>query len=80
MIKIATKKDWIRFILNNHNIYNTKETLTSILKSTNVEPKELLLDLEPWFETNNWWDDEKFVQSMKEAGVKFPVEIRKLKI
>lgn len=71
----VTKEDWVRFIFSNHNIFNTKETLHSIMHNVSVKPDELNLSLEPWFETNNWWDDSKFIETLKEVGVLFPQEI-----
>jgi hypothetical protein len=70
-----TKDDWVRFVFSNHSIFNTKEALHSIMHSVNITLDELKPSLEPWFETNNWWDDSKFIETLKEVGVVFPQEI-----
>ena len=74
-----TKKDWIRFILSNHKLYNTKQKLSDILTQLDLNPEDINLAIEPWFETNNWWDDVKFVQALHDIGVVFPHEIQIIK-
>ena len=70
-----THNDKVRFVLSNHDIYNTVDALSMIIHTLIINPSQIDLTQESWWQTNNWWDDKAFVQSLQDIGVKIPSEI-----
>ena len=66
---IITTYHKIRFILNNHVIYNTKEKLEDIMKAWCIEAKDIDVSYEVWWGSNKWWEDTEFMQALSEVGV-----------
>ena len=72
IMEILTKTSKIRFILSNHKSCKTVEKLVEILKALNISVGEFDIDVEAWYASNNWWDDDKFMTLMKNVGINVP--------
>ena len=59
----------IRFIVSNHMLYNTPEKLLNIMENIGISAEEFDIACEPWYKTNNWWDDPFFINAMDVCGI-----------
>ena len=68
--------DWVRYIVSNHERFNTPEALCKILDQFKIKAVDVNLAQEAWWSTNNWWDDHVFIDALSQVGVIIPKEIR----
>lgn len=62
---------WLRFILYNHKYYDTFEKMQNIFSKCNIDPKNIDLSKEIWFEQQNeyaWWNNFKLIQHLHLLG------------
>lgn len=59
----------IRFIVSNHILYNTPEKLANIMKNIDISVEDFNIACESWYKTNNWWDDNDFMNAMNMCGI-----------
>lgn len=59
----------IRFVLNNHSYYDTYESLRMIMSYFDLTPSDFTKYVEPWYQSNKWWINEKFMKALNQAGI-----------
>lgn len=60
----------VRFILNNHLMYDTEDSLRHIMTYFNITPVDISTNMESLrYEPCRWWTDQKFMTVLATIGV-----------
>ena len=62
----------VRYICSNRSLYRNAESLRAALDRISTDPKDFDVTLCKWYYTNDWWNDQVFVEAMRECGVRIP--------
>ena len=74
--KDFNKIEKIRYVLSNHTMYNNFEAFSNIMLSLKLTKEEFDVNQEPYWYTNNWWDNNDFLITLKAYGIDINKTIR----